>query len=149
VIEMAFSIGMLVGGLTITAWGGFRNRVHTMILSTLMMGLCTLALGIKVPFIPYVGFMTAFGIAMPLLNTPAMVMLQERVEPQYMGRVFGVMTMLNSSIMPLGMVIFGPIADYVAIEYLLFGTGAVMLIATAFMTQTKALLTAGTKAELA
>lgn len=149
VIEMAFSIGMLVGGLTITAWGGFRNRVHTMILSTLMMGLCTLALGIKVPFIPYVGFMTAFGIAMPLLNTPAMVLLQERVEPQYMGRVFGVITMLNSSIMPLGMVIFGPIADYVAIEYLLFGTGAVMLIATAFMTRTKALLTAGTKAELA
>lgn len=146
-IEVAFSIGMLIGGLTISAWGGFKNRVHTMIMSTFMMGLCTLALSIKVPFVLYVGFMAVFGITMPFLNTPAIVMLQERVDPQYMGRVFGVMTMLNSSMMPLGMVIFGPIADYVAIEYLLMGTGAVMLIVTAIMTRAKALLTAGTKAE--
>lgn len=145
-IEVAFSFGMLIGGLTITIWGGFKNRVHTMILATLMMGLCTLALGIKVPFIPYVGFMAVFGMAMPFLSTPAMVILQERVEPQYLGRVFGVMTMLNTSVMPLGMAIFGPIADYVAIEHLLLGTGMVMLVATATMTRAKSLLIAGIKA---
>lgn len=142
-VEVAFSLGMLIGGLTISAWGGFKNRVHTMIMSAVMMGVCTIALGIKVPFIPYVGIMGTFGIAMPFLNTPAMVMLQERVEPEYMGRVFGVMTMLNSSMMPLGMLIFGPFADYIAIEYLMLGTGVAMLITTGAMARATVLLTAG------
>jgi DHA3 family macrolide efflux protein-like MFS transporter len=55
-----------------------------------------------------------------------MVLLQEQVEPDYLGRVMGVMGMIGSAAMPLGMLLFGPLADLVRIEWLLVGTGLVM-----------------------
>ena len=72
--------------------------------------------------------MAITGIAMPIFNTPANVMLQEKVE-EGNCRVFGVMSMITTSMMPLGMLIFGPIADFVEIEWLLIGTGIAMRLA--------------------
>jgi len=142
-IEVAFSVGMLIGGIAITAWGGLKNKVHTIILAALIMGACTFALGIRMPFTPYVILMGAFGLAIPILNTPTMTMLQEKVDPQYMGRVFGVMTMINTSMMPLGMLIFGPIADIIAIEILLLITGTVTVLMAVLMTRAKTLCATG------
>lgn len=142
-IEVAYSVGMLLGGILITLWRGFKNRVNTIMLAVVLMSLCTFALGIPMPFPPYVFFMGLFGMAMHILNTPAMTMLQEKVDSEFRGRVFGIMTMLNTSMMPLGMVIFGPIADYISIEILLIITGVITLITALCMTRAKALHKAG------
>ena len=142
-IEVAFSVGMIVGGILITAWGGLKNKVHTIILAAALMGGCTFLLGIRMPFVPYMILMGVFGLAMPILNTPAMTLLQEQVDPNYMGRVFGIMTMINTSMMPLGMVIFGPLADYVSIEVLLLGTGVVILLTSIIMLKAKELIKVG------
>lgn len=142
-IEVAFSIGMILGGVLIAAWGGFRNRMYSMGLASFVMALCTLFLGIPMPLWLYLGLMGLFGICMPIFNTPSMVMLQERVDPDYLGRVFSVMTMISSSIMPTGMLIFGPLSDVYPIEWLLVGTGLAMAILTVFFVRDKALLLAG------
>jgi len=142
-IEVAFSVGMVIGGITITAWGGLKNKVHTIALSAALMGFCTFALGFRMPFVPYVILMGVFGAAMAILNTPVITLLQEKVEPQYMGRVFGIMTMINTSMMPLGMVIFGPAADIVAIEVILLGTGLITIVASLAMTRVRTLCQAG------
>lgn len=44
-IEITFSIGMMVGGVIMASWGGFKNRIHSMTLSMLVIGSCTFALG--------------------------------------------------------------------------------------------------------
>lgn len=142
-IEMAFSIGMMLGGLMMSTWGGFTNRVHTMALSCLIMGLCTVALGLAPVFSVYLGFMGLFGGAMPLFNTPSAVLLQEKVDKDMMGRVFGVFGMIASSMMPLGMLVFGPIADVVEIEWLLLVTGALLVIQALFLAVNKPLIEAG------
>nr|WP_106781706.1 MFS transporter [Lysinibacillus timonensis] len=142
-IEIAFSIGMMVGGGLIAGWGGFKNKIHTMALSGLIMGICTVALGIVPSFWIYLSFMTIFGIAMPVFNTPTTVLIQEKVDGDYLGRVFGVFGMISTSMMPIGMLIFGPIADYIAIEWLLIGTGLVMMFLLVFLVKSKALLEAG------
>ena len=49
-IEIAFSIGMMVGGGLIASWGGFSNRVKTMGFASVIMGVCTFALGIVPDF---------------------------------------------------------------------------------------------------
>jgi DHA3 family macrolide efflux protein-like MFS transporter len=52
-----------------------------------------------------------------------------------MGRVFSVFGMVGSVMMPAGMLIFGPLADTISIDYLLIGTGIVMaLLAIPFVT---------------
>ncbi|WP_240697389.1 MFS transporter [Sporolactobacillus sp. THM19-2] len=142
-IEIAFSVGMMAGGGLIAAWGGFRNRTKTLVFSTLIMGICTFALGAIPVFWIYLVFMTLFGVSMPMLNTPTTVMLQEKVEEGYLGRVFGVMGMISTSMMPIGMLIFGPIADFIKIEWLLIGTGVFILILTFLMGRDKTLVTAG------
>lgn len=142
-IEIAFSVGMMAGGGMIAAWGGFKNKVHTMTLATVLMGACTFLLGFVPVFWIYLAFMALFGVAMPAFNTPTMTMIQEKVDESYMGRIFGVFSMISTSMMPIGMLIFGPIADAIAIEWLLMATGLLMLILSIFLGRNQPLLNAG------
>lgn len=142
-IEIAFSIGMMAGGIAIASWGGFKNKVKSMAFASVIMGACTVALGIIPNFWVYLTFMALFGVAMPIFNTPATVLLQEKIDENYLGRVFGVLTMVSTSMMPIGMLIFGPIADFVDIEWLLLGTGAIIIVLAIFLGQNKTLKEAG------
>ena len=142
-IEITFSIGMMAGGIIMASWGGLRNKVHTMTLSSLIIGVCTFALGIVPVFWVYLIFMGLIGVAMPIFNTPSTVLLQEKVEADFLGRVFGVLGMISSSMMPLGMLIFGPVSDLVKIEWLLMGTGVLLFVQGFFLLGNKVLVEAG------
>lgn len=142
-IEVAFSGGMMLGGLLIASWGGFANKLHTMACSTIITGLATLALGIIPIFWIYLAFMAVIGISMPLFNTPFTVLLQQKVEERYLGRVFGVFTMISSSVMPLSMLVFGPLSDAIEIEWLLLVTSVLMTILGWAMLGNKKLVAAG------
>ncbi|GLX70400.1 MFS transporter [Paenibacillus glycanilyticus] len=148
-IEIAFSVGMMAGGAIIASWGGFRNKIYTMTFANLIVGICTLLLGVIPIFWLYLFVMAVFGIAMPLANTPTTVMLQEKVDPNYMGRIFGIFGMISTSMMPIGMLIFGPLADVIEIEWLLVGTGLLVLILTLFFASNKRLIEAGKPAPAA
>ena len=125
-IEVTFSLGMTAGGLFIAAWGGFSNRLHTIAASALVTAVCTFALGLPMSFALYSILMGILGVAMLAFQTPFMVLMQERVDGDYMGRVFGVLNMLSSSLMPLAMLFFGPLADRIPIERLLIATGILL-----------------------
>jgi DHA3 family macrolide efflux protein-like MFS transporter len=144
-IEVLFSLGMLAGSGLLALWGGFRNRMHTMLLSTLIMAVCTLALGIAPAFWLYLGIMGVFGIGLAFFNTPSTVILQEHVEEQYLGRIFSFFTMLFTSLMPLSMLIFGPLAEVVSIESLLLITGILMGVLVIIVPFNKTLIAAGLK----
>jgi DHA3 family macrolide efflux protein-like MFS transporter len=142
-IEVTFSIGMMLGGIIMASWGGFANRVHTMVLANIMIGVCTVVLGVIPNFWLYLFFMAVTGIAMPVFNTPSTVLLQQKVEENFLGRVFGVFGMISSSMMPLGMLVFGPVADIIAIEWLLIGTGLLLVVQSFFLLGNKTMITAG------
>lgn len=135
--EVAFSAGMMAGGLLIAAWGGFKNKLYTMVLSNLVISVSTIALGIVPSFTIYLILMALIGMAIPIFNTPFTVLLQQKVEPEYMGRVFGVMNMISSSFMPLAMIFFGPVADLVEVELLLIVSGVLMAVLSFFMAVNK------------
>ena len=93
-IEVTFSGGMMLGGIMMASWGGLKNKVHSMVLANFIMGSCTVALGLVPIFWVYSVFMMIAGIAMPLFNAPSTVLLQQKVEDSYRGRVFGVLGMI-------------------------------------------------------
>jgi len=142
-IEITFSAGMIIGGIIMASWGGFRNKIHTMVLACLIMGAGTVALGIIPMFWLYNVVMAAVGLAMPMMNTPSTVLLQQKVEEEFLGRVFGVLSMISSSMMPLGMLIFGPLSDYIKIEWMLIGTGILMIVETILLLGNKVLIEIG------
>jgi DHA3 family macrolide efflux protein-like MFS transporter len=138
-IEIVFSSGMLLGGLLISAWGGFKNRIFTMALSCFLFGLTALGFGITPFFWLYLCIMGITGIVMPFFNTPAMVLVQSTVEPEFMGRVFSVFTMVSSSVMPLAMLIFGPVVDIVNINIILVISGIAIMLLSTFLVSNKVL----------
>lgn len=142
-IEVGFSLGMLVGGALMASWGGFSNRLHSMALAVFAFGASTVALGLPPAFWIYVLLMGVAGLVIPMFNTAATVMLQERVEGSYLGRIFGIHTMIASSLMPLSMLVYGPLADVVPVEQLLVITGLALVLQGVLMLTNRALRLAG------
>jgi DHA3 family macrolide efflux protein-like MFS transporter len=142
-IELAFFIGMTLGGILMASWGGFRNRIHTMALSGFILGLGTSGLGLVGIFWIYLAIMWVIGFALPIFNTPSLVILQEKVEENFLGRLFGLFTMLSSSMMPLGLLVFGPMADLMPIEWMLIATGVLLSLLSLWLVKTRVLVEAG------
>lgn len=145
-IEIAYSIGMILGGILLAWWGGFKNKLHTMTLADFFTGLTIALLGVIPKFPLYLVVMGLAGLALPYFNTPATVLIQEKVEESYLGRVFGVISMIASSVMPFGMLIFGPLSDVMRIEWLLVITGLLIFIQGFFLYGSKTLREAGESA---
>ncbi len=60
-----------------------------------------------------------------------MTILQETVEPERQGRVFGFVGIVMAVAMPVGMVVFGPLADSLTVESLLIAAGIIMFVVVA------------------
>ncbi|MDF2700052.1 MAG: Major Facilitator Superfamily transporter [Haloplasmataceae bacterium] len=142
-IEITFSSGMMIGGIIMAIWGGFKNKVHSMAFSSIVMGFCTFLFGFIPIFWLYLFFMGLIGLVMPVFNIPATVLLQKKVEVDYLGRVFGVLGMISSIMMPFGMLVFGPLSDVIRIEWILIFSGLSMFIQGFVMLKSKVLIEAG------
>lgn len=143
VIEVAYSLGMVLGGVVMASWGGFKNKIHTMVFAGLAIGLFTFALGIVPFFWIYLVIMGLVGLVLPIFNTPFTVLIQQKVDGDFLGRVFSVLTMISTSLMPLSMLVYGPLADSIKIEWLLICTGLLMLALGLVMWRNKVLIEAG------
>lgn len=129
--EIAFSVGMMGGGILMAAWGGFKNRIGTMIVACVLFGVFTLALGLSSNMWVFFGFMLLTGLAVPVFITPSTTLLQERVEPEFQGRVFSIVGIVMAVAAPVGMIVLGPLADIVSVETLLIVSGFVTFVVTA------------------
>ncbi len=128
--EMTYSAGTALGGILIAAWGGFKNRMDTTILAGAAYGLLMIAMGLSPVFPVYLVFNLLIGVTAPCYNSPITVMIQEKVEPSMHGRVFSFMQIATSCALPIGMVLFGPIADKVRIQSLLIVAGGLVAVFT-------------------
>lgn len=113
-IQTAMGVGMLGGGLVLSAWGGPKTRRIPKVI-----GFITLAvLGLVVAGLRSSPFFTAAGLFIllffiPLASGTSMAVWQAKVPPEMQGRVFSVRALLSQSMMPLAYLISGPLADYV------------------------------------
>jgi len=128
--EMTYSLGMVAGGLLITAWGGFKRRLDTTLLAGAVYGGLMAGLGLAPSFGLYLACNLAIGITSPCYNSPITVSIQERVEPAMHGRVFSLMQISTACALPMGMAVFGPAADLVPIRLLLAAAGTAVLTVT-------------------
>jgi DHA3 family macrolide efflux protein-like MFS transporter len=126
----------------VAVWGGLKNKVATVLVASVLFGALTLALGLSTNMWVFFGFMLLVGLAVPFFSTPSTTLLQERVEPEYQGRVFGFVGVVMATAMPVGMLVFGPLADIVPVEWVLIGAGGATFVVVAIA----ALIPAGRRA---
>lgn len=126
--EILFSTGAILGGIMMTAWGGFKDRIKTIGAGCILNGILFGLLGVADTFIIYLGIIFLSGLPSAMIHVPATTFLQEVVDMEVQGRIFGVFQIIITSAMPIGMLVFGPIADIITIELLLIITGFLLVV---------------------
>src|SRR5690606_745101 len=87
------------------------------------------------------------GLFISISNPVFVGLLQEKVAPEYIGRVFSVFGLFNTISMPLGMLVFGPLSDYVDISLIILFSGIGMVITAIVPLFSKKLMLEGKKIE--
>jgi DHA3 family macrolide efflux protein-like MFS transporter len=129
-LNASWGVGMLIGGLILGTWGGFRKRIHTMLMGIFGLGVGILLVALAAEnliFLAIVGFF--FGSAMnAITNGSAFALLQTVVEPEMQGRVFTLVMSMAGAISPLSLAVGGPLADWLGIRPLYFFAGGSLLL---------------------
>lgn len=127
--ESLFSIGLLLGSLLLGIWGGFRNRLYMLILSFGIMGLALTGTGLLPPggFVWFAVFAVFMGASAPYFTGTYMALLQERIAPDYLGRVFSLSGSLMMLSTPLGLLASGLFAEWLGIERW-FGLSGILIL---------------------
>jgi hypothetical protein len=114
-------VGMLVGTLVMSAWGGPKRRIHGVLGFLMLAGFSFSLLGVSslIPVMAVAGFFLMF--TMPIINGSSQAIWQSKVAPDVQGRVFAVRRMIASSMTPLAYIVAGPLADRVFRPLLLEG----------------------------
>jgi DHA3 family macrolide efflux protein-like MFS transporter len=119
---------MTAGGVLIGAWGGFKNRMKTLVVGMTAFGALAIGMGAAYNFIVYLVLMAIYGIALTMVQTACTTILQEHSSHEMIGRVFGLFGAMFSGFLPLGMVVFGPLADVVSMRVLMVVSGVLLLV---------------------
>jgi DHA3 family macrolide efflux protein-like MFS transporter len=133
-LEAVFGIGMLIGSFLVSIWGGFKNRLITYFISYIALGLSTIVIGLPFNFYFYVSIWAVVGFFIALSSPLLVGLIQEKVDPEYIGRVFSVFGLINTISLPLGMLVFGPLSDFydISLIILLSGVGMVLIAIVPF-----------------
>ncbi len=135
-LESALGIGVVVGGLILSAWGGFRRRILTSLMGLIGMGVGILFIGLAPAsaFWLALGAMFLAGFMNPIVNGPLFAVLQARVAPEMQGRVFTVIQSAATAMSPLSLAVAGPVADTLGVRvwYVAGGLVCALMGAAAF-----------------
>jgi hypothetical protein len=106
-------LGLLVGSLVMSAWGGPRRRVHGIFGFMLLAGVGIFAVGLRpsVPLVTAALFVTFFTL--PFIEGCTSAIIQSKVAPRLQGRVFAVTHMIAGFMAPVAYLLAGPLADRV------------------------------------
>jgi DHA3 family macrolide efflux protein-like MFS transporter len=114
-LDSLSGIGTIVGGLALSAWGGFKRQIHTAMVGVIGIGLGCLIMGLlpASAFTWAVVAMFVLGFASPIANGPLLAAVQAAVAPDMQGRVFSLIGSLAAAMSPIGLLIAGPVSDWV------------------------------------
>ncbi len=126
-VEVVGFAGMMAGGVAMSTWGGFRSRGKTLAAGLLAFGSFAIGMGFSKNFILYLGLMAFYGVALTMVQTAITTMLQEKTDSPMQGRVFGLLGTMYAGFLPLGMAVFGPLADILPLQWIMIGSGIALI----------------------
>lgn len=132
-VELVGFAGMALGGVLMGIWGGFKSRVKTFAIGLLILSIMTIGMGVSPYFILYLVMMFVYSIALTIIQTATTTIIQEKAESSMLGRVFGLMGAMYSGFLPVGMAIFGPLADMLPLQWIMVGSGIALVFVTVYL----------------
>jgi DHA3 family macrolide efflux protein-like MFS transporter len=117
-VEAVVGVGVVLGGLLLSAWGGFRRKIYTTLVGTTVLGLGLLVVGVTpgdmFPFA--LGSAFVVGLMIPLIDGPIMAIAHATIAPEMQGRVFTLLSSLLWLTSPFSLAIAGPVSDWLGLQ---------------------------------
>ncbi|HSG41875.1 MAG TPA: MFS transporter [Anaerolineales bacterium] len=126
-LESAQGFGIIAGGITLSVWGGFKRRITTSIMGIIGLGVGVTLIGLapaNMFFIAIAG-LALIGIMMPMANGPIGAIMQSIVRRDMQGRVVSLVNSAATAISPLGLLIAGPLSDWLGIRVWFWAGGLI------------------------
>jgi len=113
-VQTAGAVGAVAGGILMSVWGGFKRRVHGVLLGWILTSLSgSVLLGIGQGLALWIPAMVASALFSPLINASNQAIWQSKVAPDLQGRVFSARRLIAWFTQPIAPVIAGTMADFV------------------------------------
>ncbi|OFD50250.1 permease [Bacillus mycoides] len=136
VVEGMLAVGMLIGAIVLSVRKEVNNPFRSVYIGLFLfagLSLCTVfPLLVTIPkvvsFIYYIAFMILTGISMMVVNIPMQVHMQKTTNPNYLGRVFGLLETISTAIAPLGMIVYGLLLDMLPTSIVMMTLGGGLLL---------------------
>jgi MFS family permease len=110
--QTAGAIGGLVGGVLMSAWGGFKRRSHGVLLGWIWGGLSMAIIGIVGGLPVWITGLALTSVIVPLVNGSNQAIWQSKVAPDVQGRVFSARRLIAWFTNPISPIIAGTLADF-------------------------------------
>ncbi|WP_084258836.1 non-ribosomal peptide synthetase/MFS transporter [Microtetraspora malaysiensis] len=109
-VSFAGGLGVFLGGLAMTVWGGpRRRRLHGVLLATLALAVFCLLTGLRANLVTIAAGAFGMSLSLTLLNGVYATIIQVKVPQRFHGRVIALNTLVAWSTLPIG---FGLVAPY-------------------------------------
>ena len=118
--------GMILGGILMSLKNNGQSK--TRLLSWGLFSFGAFGMGLSAYFIPYLIMMFFYGIALTVVQTSITTLIQEHTDVSMQGRVFGLLGTMYSGFLPLGMALFGPMADAFPLSWIMIGSGGALIL---------------------
>ncbi|PWG65007.1 MFS transporter [Bifidobacterium callitrichidarum] len=130
--ELGWSIGMLLGGALMSSLGakvlhGSRAQIRVAAYSVAVVGLSIVGLGLAPNLLTYLLIDLVSGVSFATCVGPMRTIMQSESDEAMVGRIFGLDTTITTFAMPLGMLIFAPLADIIPISWVFVAGGLLTL----------------------
>jgi MFS transporter, DHA3 family, macrolide efflux protein len=123
VILTVGGVGLLLGGLVMSAWGGPKRRVYGLLVFDVLTGAAMIFAGFQTSVMGLTIAAFLFFVGMPISRGSAQSLWQSEVPEALQGRVFTARDMIAIGASPIALLIAGPLADGV-FEPLMRANGA-------------------------
>jgi DHA3 family macrolide efflux protein-like MFS transporter len=117
-LESVMGIGVVVGGVLLGIWGGFKSKIATSMMGVIGLGIGIGILGLapaNMFWVATAGFALA-GVMMPLANGPLQAIMQSRIPPEIQGRVMSFLNSFCAAMMPLGLLLVNPVVKVAGLQ---------------------------------
>jgi len=112
-VASALGLGGLVGAIALGIWGGPKRRIRGVLWGRGIIFSLEMLLGLAVAPTVWITAFFCAGLLKPTANSCEDAIWLSKVPPRVQGRVFAASSFLLGFMSPLGLLISGPLADYV------------------------------------
>lgn len=130
-VQSLFGVGVILGGILLGIWGGYKKRIITALSGITGIGLGVVLTGLA-PAELFVTLLAAnflIGFSQAFANGPLMAIFQSSIDPNLQGRILSLISSGATAMMPLSLLIAGPLADQLGVRFWYLVAGTICILA--------------------